>query len=106
MRVNKERLKAAMAAADRAEAGAAAAPEDDVWSRLDKLMADADAITDQLTKFDLNYVKLTKFMAAFIPYLSKQFHCDGVQRQVGIGFGYRGSRTAYLLEHPILSNKG
>ena len=46
VRVNKERLKAAMAAADRAEAGAAAAPEDDTWSRLNNLMADADAIAD------------------------------------------------------------
>ena len=40
MRVNKERLKAAMEAADRAEAGAAAGVDSDIWSKLRGLLND------------------------------------------------------------------
>ena len=54
MRVNKERLKAAMEAADRAEAGAAAGVDSDIWSKLRGLLQQADEISDKIKTFDLN----------------------------------------------------
>ena len=54
MRVNKERLKAAMEAADRAEAGAAKDDAAGVWAKLNDLLQQADKITDKIKTFDLN----------------------------------------------------
>ena len=55
--VNKERLKAAMEAADRAEAGAASgedASSDDIWGKLDKLLEQAGQALDKIKTFDHN----------------------------------------------------
>ena len=46
VRVNKERLKAAMEAADRAEAGVASKDARGVWTKLNGLLLQADKISD------------------------------------------------------------
>jgi hypothetical protein len=57
MRVNKEKLKAAMEAADRAEASGAApdGTQDSVWDKQDELLRDAATILDDIKKFDHNF---------------------------------------------------
>ena len=55
VRVNKERLKAAMEAADRAEAGAASEDDHGVWTKLNSLLLQADEISDKIKTFDLTY---------------------------------------------------
>ena len=54
VRVNKERLKAAMEAADRAEAGVASKDACGVWTKLNSLLLQADEISDKIKTFDLN----------------------------------------------------
>jgi hypothetical protein len=57
MRVNKERLKAAMEAADRAEASGAApdGTQDSVWEKQDELLRNAGSILDDIKRFDHNF---------------------------------------------------
>ena len=50
----KERLKAAMEAADHAEAGVASKDARGVWTKLNSLLLQADEISDKIKTFDLN----------------------------------------------------
>ena len=57
MRVNKERLKVAMEAADRAEASGATpdGTQDSVWEKQDELLRNAGSILDDMKRFDHNF---------------------------------------------------
>ena len=67
MRVNKERLKAAMEAADRAEASGAApdGTQDSVWEKQDELLRNAGSILDDIKRFDHNFNIATSVATRF-----------------------------------------